>query len=139
MNCRVMLFENSSQGSGMRLPAAVVAFCTLMSGAPVLAFECSPAEVGYIATFHVAPEREAEFERVVLELATRVHELEPGVRLYAPYRGAEPGVYYMLERYDDEAARRAHASAEQIRSLFPTLTALLREPLDVQPIASICP
>lgn len=121
-----------TRSAGFVLLAAILAV-------PAYAFECSPAEVGYFATFKVKPGSEAEYEKLVLDLTDQVRALEPGAVFYAPYRGAEPGVYYFVERYRDEAARDAHAKADEIRAVFGKLMPLLREPLTVARISALCP
>lgn len=103
------------------------------------AFECSGEEVGYFATFKVEEGREADFEALVLDLTDRVLALEPGAVFYAPYRGPEPGVYHFMERYENEAARKNHARADEIRAIFGQVMPLLREPLDVIPVSALCP
>jgi quinol monooxygenase YgiN len=103
------------------------------------AFECSSDEVGYFATFKVKPGSEAAYEALVLELTEKVRALEPGAVFYAPYRGAEAGVYHFMERYQNEAARQAHAKADPIRAVFGKLTPLLREPLTVERVSALCP
>lgn len=108
-------------------------------GAPAHAVECSADEVGYIATFKVEPDQTARFESLVLELTDKVRAMEPGVVFYAPYASDEPGVYYFMERYENAAARDAHARADEIRGVFGQIMPLLREPLDVKRVAALCP
>jgi quinol monooxygenase YgiN len=102
------------------------------------AADCNPEEVGYVATFQVKEGSEAEFEAAISTLAETVNRLESGVVLYAPFKGAD-NVYYMMERYQDEAARKAHATADEVRALFPSLGPLMAAPADVQPVSAVCP
>jgi quinol monooxygenase YgiN len=101
--------------------------------------ECSSDEVGYFATFKVNPGSEDQFEALALELTDKVRALEPGVVFYAPYQGSEPGVYHFMERYENEAARSAHAKAEEIRAVFGKVMPLLRERLEVETVSALCP
>jgi quinol monooxygenase YgiN len=71
-------------------------------------------------------------------LAATVVRLEPGVVLYAPFKGAG-GKYYMMERYKDAAAREVHATSDEVRTLFPALGANLDGAPDVQPVTALCP
>lgn len=103
------------------------------------AFECSSDEVGYFATFKVKEGNEEAFEAHVTELTDKVRELEPGAVFYAPYRGSEPGVYHFMERYENEAARDAHAKADEIRAIFGKVIPMLREPLNVVRVSALCP
>ena len=102
-------------------------------------FECSSEEVGYIATFAVKAGSETEFEAAITQLAAKVNELESGAVLYAPYKGSEPGVYYMMERYENEAARQAHGQAEEVRALFPALGPVMDGAPVVKPVSAVCP
>lgn len=111
----------------------------LLAGAPAWAFECADDEVGYIATFKVKEGKEAEFEELVVKLTDKVRTSEPGVVFYAPYRDEEAGVYHFMERYEDAAAREAHAKADDIRAIFGQVMPLLREPLDVRRVSALCP
>lgn len=108
--------------------------------APIQAWaaECNAEEVGYVATFAVKEGSEAEFEAAIAELAETVNRVEPGVVLYAPFRGQD-GTYYMMERYVDEAARKAHASSDEVQALFPALGPLMAGAADVQPVSAVCP
>lgn len=96
------------------------------------------AEVGYLATFDVKPGQEKQFEAAVLAVAAKVLAVEDGVLLYAPFKGAQEGRYYMMERYRDEQARQAHAKAPEVLALFPPLMEQLAKPLDVQPLSAVC-
>ena len=105
---------------------------------PIITFaDCNEAEVGYVATFQVKEGQEAELEAALTKLAQTVREVEEGIILYAPYRGAE-GKYFMMERYENEAARQAHGKAPEVAALFPTLGPHLAGAPDVQPVSAVC-
>jgi quinol monooxygenase YgiN len=119
------------------IPNLFLIACTtaLMLGTPHLQADC--AEVGYIATFDIKPGSEAVFEKAIVEVATKVLEMEPGTLLYTPYH-AEGTRYYMLERYQDLAARELHAKAPEVLAMFPPVMATLAAPIDVTPITAVC-
>lgn len=100
--------------------------------------DCSAEEVGYVASFKVKAGSEAEFEAAISTLATTVNEVEQGVILYAPYRAAD-GQYFMMERYENEAAREAHGKAPEVAALFPTLGPHLDGAPVVTPVSAVCP
>ena len=117
---------------------AIVILSFLAAPIQAWAAECNTEEVGYVATFAVKEGSEAEFEAAIANLAKTVNRVEPGVVLYAPFKGQD-GTYYMMERYVDEAAREAHASSEEVRALFPALGPLMAGAADVRPVSAVCP
>ena len=117
---------------------AIAVIVTMIGLTPYSAqAECNKAEVGYIAVFDVKPGSEAAFETAITKLAETVQRVEPGVILYAPYKGAGEK-YYMMERYKDEAARKVHASSDEVKALFGPLMSTLAGPADIQPINAVC-
>ena len=99
---------------------------------------CNSEEVGYVASFKAKAGSEAEFETALSNLAAAVVKMEPGVILYAPYKGVD-GQYFMMERYKNEAAREAHGKAPEVTALFPALGAHMDGGADVQPVSAVCP
>jgi quinol monooxygenase YgiN len=123
----------------------IVGFALLTAAASALAMpvasfaaECNAAEVGYVASFKVKPGSEAGFEAAIATLAATVNQVEPGVVLYAPFKGLD-NTYYMMERYENEAARKVHATSDEVQALFPTLGPHLAGAPDVQPVSAVCP
>ncbi|NKB97111.1 MAG: antibiotic biosynthesis monooxygenase [Pseudomonadales bacterium] len=106
--------------------------------APGVYATCSEDEVGYVASFNVKAGNEAQFEAALAKLAQTVQEVESGVILYAPYRGVD-GQYFMMERYENEAARAAHGKAPEVAALFPTLGPHMAGAPDIQPVSAVCP
>jgi len=102
-----------------------------------VAADCSAAEVGYVATFSVKPGSEAALEDALSALAETVNKVESGVVLYAPFKGTD-GKYFMMERYVDEAARKAHGSSAEVQAMFPALGPHLAGAPDVQPVSAVC-
>jgi len=110
-------------------------FALLVICAPPAWAACE--EVGYIATFHVKPGGEQAFEQAIVAAARKVVEVEPGVLLYAPFRG-EDGRYYMMERYQNLQAREVHATAPEVLAMFPAVMEQLTAPIEVEPVTAVC-
>ncbi len=117
--------------------AAMICGAALCISLPASA-ECSSEEVGYVASFQIKAGSEAEFEAALTNLAVTVNEVEQGVILYAPYRAAD-GQYFMMERYENEAAREAHGKAPEVAALFPSLGPHLDGAPVVTPVSAVCP
>jgi len=100
--------------------------------------DCNSEEVGYVATFKIKAGSEAAFEEAISALAETVNRVEPGVVLYAPFKGAD-NTYYMMERYRDAEARNVHATSDEVTALFPALGPHMDGAPDVQPVSAICP
>ena len=121
----------------MRLVQAL-GFALLGLAQPAFAETCNANEVGYIASFKVIPGKEAAFESGISNLAAEVNAREPGVVLYAPYKDAN-GEYWMMERYQDLAAREVHAKSPEVQAAFGPIGPLLAEPPTVIPVSAVCP
>jgi len=117
-----------------RLSLMACAITVLLTSTGVHA-ECT--EVGYLATFDVKPGSEHVFEQAIVKVAAKVLETEPGTLFYAPYH-AEGARYYMLERYQDLAAREAHAKGVDVLALFPPVMATLASPIEVEELSAVC-
>jgi quinol monooxygenase YgiN len=94
-------------------------------------------EVGYIATFEVTEGQEQAFEQAIAKAAAKVMEVEEGAILYSPYRG-DNGKYYMMERYQNLAAREAHAKDPAVTELFGPVMGALSAPVAVESVALVC-
>ena len=70
--------------------------------------------IGLIAKLNVAAGKEAEFEKVMLELAAQVRANEAGNHLYTLVKNDEG--YAVLELYDDDAALQAHSQSDHFRA-----------------------
>ena len=121
----------------MRL-TLTVGFALITMAQSALGATCNSNEVGYIASFKVTPGEEAAFEAGISNLAAEVNAREPGVVLYAPYKGTD-GEYWMMERYQDLAAREVHAKAPEVQAAFVPVAPLLAEPPTVIPVSAVCP
>ena len=67
-----------------------------------------------IAKLNVKEGREDQFESVMLDLAAKVNENEPGNHLYKLCKDSE-GNYIVMEIYEDEAALEAHGKSDHFR------------------------
>jgi quinol monooxygenase YgiN len=81
----------------------------------------------------VAKDGEEEAVAAAIEQLVEASRAEPGVQQYQPHRDPEdPSVFFMYERYDDEAAGKAHVESEHFKRLgieetFPRLADRRRE------------
>ena len=72
--------------------------------------------IGLLATITVQEGKNAEFEKVFLELTEQVRANEPGNVFYALHRsGSDPQVYKVMEQYDSAEALDAHGKSVSIR------------------------
>ena len=77
-----------------------------------------------IAKVKIQEGREAEFERVALELARQVEANEPGNKLYALCK-SDKGEYCFVEMYDSDEAIAAHRGAAHLREAGSKLAAVM--------------
>ena len=70
--------------------------------------------IALLARLKVAAGKEAEFEKVMLELAAQVRANEPGNQLYTLVKDAEG--YAVMELYDDEEALKAHGQSDHFKA-----------------------
>ncbi|MFG2041648.1 SDR family NAD(P)-dependent oxidoreductase [Dactylosporangium sp. NPDC048998] len=82
-----------------------------------------------VATAHPLPEHRAEVIAAFEAAVAQVHD-EPGVDLYALNEG--PDRLVMIEKYESEQARSAHAKGPALADLLSALRGKLRGNLDVQ-------
>ena len=83
-----------------------------------------------IAKAKVQDGKEAEFEKVALELAQQVEAKEPGNRLYKLCKSAE-GEYVFVELYDGAEAIDAHRAAAHMKEAGPKFFALMAGPPEI--------
>jgi quinol monooxygenase YgiN len=68
-------------------------------------------------TWHARPGSEDRLEAILTEMST-LTRAEPGCLVYQPHRSLDaPGVFFIYERFVDEAAFNAHLEGEQYRRL----------------------
>lgn len=87
--------------------------------------------VAVIARLNVAEGKEAEFEKVMLELARQVREKEPGNQLYELCRD-EKGNYLMMELYDSADALKAHGESEHFKAAGAKFAGLMAGRPEIQ-------
>ena len=72
--------------------------------------------LGLLATITVQEGKNAEFEKVFLELAAQVRANEPGNIFYILHRSkSNPQVYKVMEQYQSAEALEAHGKADYFR------------------------
>ncbi len=77
-----------------------------------------------IAKAKVQEGKEAEFEKVALELAAQVNANEPGNKLYKLCKSAE-GDYVFVELYDSPEAMAEHGAAPHMKEAGPKFFSLM--------------
>jgi len=94
-----------------------------------------------LAHITVKPGTAARFEQIATELFRRTHELEPDVRRYEYWRGADENTYYTLLSFDSFADFIAHQTSDHHEGASPQLGEVIAGlRLEwVDPIASASP
>jgi quinol monooxygenase YgiN len=77
-----------------------------------------------IAKLKVQQGKEAEFEKVALELAGQVAANEAGNKLYKLCKTAE-GDYFFIELYDSAEAMAEHGAATHLKEAGPKFAGLM--------------
>lgn len=78
------------------------------------------------ATLRVRPGREAEFERLLLELVGNVRRHEPGCTLFHFVRAqSDPRTYLVIELYADRAAYQRHKETAYLKQTIPVMMTYL--------------
>ena len=87
----------------------------------------------FIATLHVKPGKEKEFEGLQQELSRLTHDSEPGTAVYDVIRHRDkPGVYVVYARFKDQAAFDLHQTSSFHDRLVPPILATLGAEMDLQ-------
>lgn len=82
--------------------------------------------IGLLATITVQEGKNAEFERIFLELAAAVRANEPGNIFYELHRSkTDPQVYKVMEQYASAEALDAHGKADHFREANRRLASLV--------------
>lgn len=90
--------------------------------------------IAVTAALTVKEGMEAAFVEAAQALVAAVRANEPGCRLYTFSKSRTvPGLFVVLELYDDEAAIAAHRNSAHFKSLSPALGACLAAPPEVTP------
>jgi quinol monooxygenase YgiN len=78
------------------------------------------------ATLRVSPGKEAEFEKLLLELVANVHEHEPGCTLFHFVRSqSDPRTYLVIELYSDREAYDRHHGTDYLERTIPVMMTYL--------------
>ena len=93
--------------------------------------------IAVIATFSVKTGKEADFERLIGELAAQVRSQEPGCHLYQLCKGQEPGKYVMIERYADQAALATHSQTAYFKDAMSRFRDVLEGRAGIQILTEI--
>jgi quinol monooxygenase YgiN len=73
--------------------------------------------VAVAVTWHARPGTEERLEGILNEMSA-LTRAEPGCVIYQPHRSLDlPGVFFIYERFVDEAAFNAHLEGEDYRRL----------------------
>lgn len=84
------------------------------------------APTTFVVKFRVKPGKNAEFEKVFLEMQAGVREHEPGNVYYDFFvLDQDPQTYVIVERYKDAEAAAAHGKTEHAKKMLSQLQDLL--------------
>lgn len=90
-----------------------------------------------VARMRVAPENAAAYEQLMTEVAAQTLANEPGVPYYAWARSAdEPGIYVVIEVYEDEKAHAAHMASEWVTKSLPVSMGLVEGGFEIRQYVS---
>ncbi len=71
-----------------------------------------------VVEFRIHPQHVESFRQAIAENARASRETEPGCRQFDVCRDpSDPTLFFLYERYDDEAAVQAHLAAPHFRHL----------------------
>lgn len=90
-----------------------------------------------IAHMRVPPENAAAYEELMTYVTEMTRKHEPGVPYYAWARSAsEPGIYVVVEVYENERAQAAHMASEWVQNSLPVAMGLVEGTFDVKQYVS---
>ena len=94
--------------------------------------------IGVVAVLKAKEGREAEFERVFLEMTAQVKAHEPGNHMYQLTRSRdEPRTYKVLEMYADQAALEAHRTSDHYKAGGRQMRDLVEAPPQVEVLDAV--
>jgi quinol monooxygenase YgiN len=82
------------------------------------------------AKMHPRADSLHEFESVAIELAKRTRT-EPGCVSFELVKAESGGLYALTEKFQDKEALDIHLNMDHYKKLFPKLSALLEQPIEV--------
>lgn len=90
-----------------------------------------------VARMRVSPENAPAYEKLMDDVTRQTLENEPGVIHYSWARSAsDPGMYVVIEVYQDEKVHAAHMTADYVRNSIPHSVALVDGKFDIQQYVS---
>jgi quinol monooxygenase YgiN len=93
---------------------------------------------GIIATLKVKPDQIKAFEARFDQLALDVESSEPGNHLYQLCKSrTEPGVYKVMEIYEDQTAQDAHMAAPYLKAAGKDFAAMLSAPVEIYEVLTL--
>lgn len=94
------------------------------------------SEISTVAIITAKPEAAAEVEGLLTSLAAETHA-EDGCLHYSLHRGAEPGVFVTIEKWDSKDSLDAHLASAHLAKAIGAATPLLTAPLQIVPAEAI--
>lgn len=86
-----------------------------------------------VVRFEVLPEVEADFDRLVAEMAATIRAEEPGTLLYLCHRVKdEPNARIFYELYRDDEAFQAHEVAQHVKEFHARRKPMMAAPERVE-------
>jgi quinol monooxygenase YgiN len=77
--------------------------------------------IDLIVTLRVKPGMEAKAEDLLRVLEQETMENDPGCLRYQWYKAEQPGLYYLLERWTNQAALDVHRKSAHLAKLLPQI------------------
>lgn len=93
-------------------------------------------EISTVAIVTAKPENAEEVEVLLTELAAHTHA-EAGCLHYSLHRGAEPGVFLTMEKWDSQASLDAHLAGPHVAEAITKATPLMAAELQIVPAVAI--
>ena len=94
--------------------------------------------IGLLATITVQEGKNAEFEKVFLDLTAKVRANEPGNIFYILHRSkSNPQVYKVMEQYESAAALDAHGKTDYFREANKALAALVAAAPEIEVLDTV--
>ncbi len=94
--------------------------------------------LGLLATITVQEGKNAEFEKVFMDLTAQVRANEPGNIFYILHRSkSNPQVYKVMEQYESAEALEAHGKTDYFREANKALGALVAAAPEIEVLDTV--
>ena len=94
--------------------------------------------LGLLATITVQEGKNAEFEKVFMDLTAQVRANEPGNIFYILHRSkSNPQVYKVMEQYESAEALEAHGKTDYFREANKALAALVAAAPEIEVLDTV--